>query len=110
MAFPSIRSQLKTSTPSTETQHTFVYPADIEAADTLLCIVTSDGDNVFDWAGATSPTSGGWKKIYEVSSSDNQVCLSVGVAKADGDEADGDLVIDCAENEKAVCRFLKRTR
>ena len=106
MAFPSIRSQITSGHGSTETTHTFTYPSSITAGDTLLCFIATDGDNEFDWPGATSPTDGGWQLLYE-GSSGTAACLSVGIAIADGvGEESGDLVIDSTSNEEAVARFF----
>lgn len=105
MAFPSIRSQVASGNEET-TSHSITYPSSVGAGDLLLCFVASDGDNTFDWANATSPTSGGWTKLYEVSTGDSQTCLSVGYAKADGDEASGTLTLSSGSSEESAARMF----
>ena len=103
MAFPSIRSQTASGESNNTTSHTITYPGTITAGDTLLCFIASDGDNTFDWAAAES--SRGWVKLYEVSSSDSQVALSIGYIKASGSET-GTFELTSTSNEESVNRIF----
>ena len=104
MAFPQVAAQ-QGSADISGTTKTFSYPpGTINAGETLLCVVGSDGDNsITNW-----DVTDDWNEIYSASNGSANF-MAIAWRKADGTEGGRTFDITLSQNEPAACIVYRIT-